>query len=261
MSATATGVATVRREEIEGGAVWTVRWSNGKANVLDAAVVAGLRDVFHRAQRARGLKAVVLRGEGAHFSAGASVAEHLPHAVAAMLGGFHGLCRDLLEAAVPVVAAVRGACLGGALELATLGHRIVAAPDARLGQPEVGLGVFAPVASVALAERVGRARAEDLCLTGRTVDAAEALRLGLVDDVADDPEAAALAWTRTHLLPKSASSLRFAVRAARLGFAHRFLSALAGVERLYLEDLMRTEDAVEGVRAFLEKRTPSWRDA
>jgi cyclohexa-1,5-dienecarbonyl-CoA hydratase len=240
--------------------LWHVRWSNGKANVLDTAAVRWLRGVLREAGGTPGLKCVVLSGEGANFSAGASVSEHLPEAVADMLREFHGLFRDLLDAAVPAVAAVRGACLGGGLELAALCHRVVCARDARLGQPEIALGVFAPVASVALAERVGRGVAEDLCLTGRTLDATEALASGLADEVADDPVEAALAWARKHLLPRSAASLRLAVRAVRIPFAERFLSHLAAAERLYLDRLMRTEDAVEGIRAFLEKRPPRWSD-
>ena len=151
--------------------------------------------------------------------------------------------------------------LGGGLELASFCNRLFAAPDARLGQPEIRLGVFAPVASVSLVERVGRGPAEDLCLSGRSLTAAEALAIGLVDEVVDAPGEAALDWAREHLLPKSASSLRLAVRAARTGYAARFRHELAEVERLYLEELMSTTDAGEGLRAFLEKRKPSWSDA
>jgi cyclohexa-1,5-dienecarbonyl-CoA hydratase len=189
------------------------------------------------------------------------VEEHLPGQVAGMLRGFHGLFRAIAESGVPVLAAVRGACLGGGLELASFSHRVFAAPGARLGQPEILLGVFAPVASVILAERVGRAHAEDLCLTGRTVGAEEALRMGLVDVLADDPAQAALAWARERLLPLSAGSLRIAVRAVRHGLHARLVTDLAQLERLYLDELMQTEDAVEGLHAFLEKRGPRWRNA
>jgi cyclohexa-1,5-dienecarbonyl-CoA hydratase len=189
------------------------------------------------------------------------VQEHLPDQVAGMLRGFHGLFRAIAESGLPVLAAVRGACLGGGLELASLAQRLFAAPDARLGQPEILLGVFAPVASLILAERVGRAHAENLCLTGRTVGAEEALAMGLVDAVADDPSAAALAWAREHFLLLSATSLRHAVRAIRLGLNARLGSELAQLERLYLDELMRCADPVEGLRAFLEKRPPAWRNA
>jgi cyclohexa-1,5-dienecarbonyl-CoA hydratase len=161
---------------------------------------------------------------------------------------------------VPTLAAVRGQCLGGGLELASFCHRIFAAPDAKLGQPEIVLGVFAPVASLVLPERIGRANAEDLCLTGRIVDASEAKEMGLVDVVTEKPEDAALEYARKHFLPRSASSLRYAVRALRLPLSRRLEEELARLERLYLEELMGTEDAVEGIQAFLEKRPPEWRN-
>ena len=121
--------------------------------------------------------------------------------------------------------------------------------------------MLAPVASVFLPERVGRAAAEDLCLTGRSVGAEEARAMGLVDELADDPRERALAWAREHLLPLSAVSVRIALRAVRCGLGERFARELERVERLYLEDLMATHDAGEGLRSFLEKRKPAWRDA
>jgi cyclohexa-1,5-dienecarbonyl-CoA hydratase len=108
---------------------------------------------------------------------------------------------------------------------------------------------------------VGQSAAEDLCLSGRSVGAEEALALRLVDEIADDPQQRALAWAREQLLPLSAASLRLALRAVRWGLAERFVRHIEQVERLYLEDLMATHDAHEGLRSFLEKRKPAWRDA
>jgi cyclohexa-1,5-dienecarbonyl-CoA hydratase len=177
-----------------------------------------------------------------------------------MLAGFHGLFRTMLEVSVPTVAVVRGQCLGGALELASFCSRVVAAPGAQLGQPEIKLGVIAPVASVFLPDRVGRGAAEDLCLTGRSVGAEEALAMGLVDEQAEDPRESALAWVREHLVPLSAVSLRFALRAVRSDLAVRFAREIERVERMYLDELMATHDAHEGLRSFLEKRKPAWSD-
>jgi cyclohexa-1,5-dienecarbonyl-CoA hydratase len=250
----------VRVEREADGALRRVVLTGGRGNVLDRAMVDALAEVARDVRDDPRVKAVVLEGAGAHFCYGASVAEHLPGEVAGMLARFHALFGRLLEGDVVWLAAVRGRCLGGGLELAAFCHRVFAAPDAVLGQPEVALGVFAPVASAFLPERVGRAAAEDLCLTGRTVGAAEALAMGLVDEVADHPAAAALAWARTHLLPRSASSLRHAVRAVRWDLARDFPRRLAELERFYLDRLMATEDAVEGLRAFLEKRPATWRD-
>ena len=250
----------VRREVLEEGQVWRLVLDRPKANVIDAAMTAALEAYFLEAAVTPELKAIRLEGEGPHFSFGASVEEHRPEAVASMLGTFHRLFRTMAEAAVPVVAVVRGQCLGGGLEVAAFAHRLIASPDAMLGQPEIRLGVIAPAASVILPQRMGRPAAEDLCFSGRIIPAEEAKALGLVDEIAEDPGAAAEAWIRT-LLPQSASSLRFAVRAARLDFDRRLRADLEQVERLYLDELMKTADAVEGIAAFLEKRRPTWRNA
>jgi cyclohexa-1,5-dienecarbonyl-CoA hydratase len=251
----------VRVEPLASGAIWRVMLATPKANILDAPKIAALTDVFERAADDAGLKAIVLTGEGPHFSFGASVEEHLPGDFESMIPAFHGLFDRMLRASVITLGAVRGRCLGGGLELASFCNRVFASADARLGQPEIVLGVFAPVASIALAERVGRGAAEDLCLSGRTVTAEEAERLGLVDQIVDDPEAAALAYAKEYLLPRSASSLRLAVRAVRQGFERRFRQDLERVERLYVDELMSTRDATEGLRAFLDKREPVWSDS
>ncbi|MEW5981284.1 MAG: enoyl-CoA hydratase-related protein [Acidobacteriota bacterium] len=246
-------------DTLDDGAIQRVSLGGSKGNVLDTPLIEELTGVFNAAAAARDLKAIVLEGQGAHFSFGASVREHLPELVGTMLPRFHVLMRALVDSATIVLAAVRGQCLGGGLELVTLCHRVFAAPQAMFGQPEIVLGVFAPVASVALAGRVGRRDAEDLCLSGRSVSAAEAAAMGLVDEVADgDPAEAALAYARQHLLPKSASSLRFAIRAVRADLRARLATELPVLEQLYLEELMATTDATEGLTAFMEKRRPNW---
>jgi cyclohexa-1,5-dienecarbonyl-CoA hydratase len=251
----------VRAEIVEEGAVRRLVLSGSKGNVIDGRMCRALTSALREAAAAPAVKAILLEGEGGDFSFGASVEEHLPDRVAGMLRGFHDLFRALLEGAVPTLAVVRGRCLGGGLELAAFCHRVFASPDARLGQPEIALGVFAPVASMFLRERTGRAAAEDLCLSGRIVAAAEARGIGLVDEIAGDPGEAALAWARTHLLPRSAMSLRHAVRAVRRDLMARFEADIAAQETLYLDSLMATVDAPEGIRAFLEKRRPRWSDA
>jgi cyclohexa-1,5-dienecarbonyl-CoA hydratase len=251
----------VRLEKLDDDTIWRIVLATPKANILDMEKSGILSSIFEQAAREPGLKAVVLEGEGQHFSFGASVQEHLPERCAEMLRSFHGLFHRILDASVVTLAAVRGQCLGGGLELAAFCHRVIASPEAQLGQPEIVLGVFAPVASVLLAERMGRGGAEDLLFSGRTLSAEEALRRGLVDEIAENPGEAALAYSRRHLAPRSASSLRWAVRAARHGFARRFREELGEVERIYLQEMMSTSDAVEGLRAFLEKRPPQWRNA
>ena len=248
-------------KRLEAGAVWRVTLGGSKGNVIDSALTQALTAVFQEAGRDPAVKALLLEGEGRHFSFGASVQEHLPGQVAGMLRRFHDLLLGLLDSSVVTLAAVRGQCLGGGLELVMLCQRVFAARDARLGQPEIALGVFAPVASLVLPERVGRRHAEDLCLSGRSVTAEEALAMGLVDELCDDPREAALAYARQHLLKHSASSLRFAVRALRSGLRARLPTELAALERLYLDELMSSTDAEEGLRAFLDKRSPAWKNA
>jgi cyclohexa-1,5-dienecarbonyl-CoA hydratase len=248
-------------EKLEGGAYWRVVLGGSKGNILDARLMDALSAVVTEAAADRHVKALCLEGEGPHFSFGASVAEHLPASVEAMLTQFHGLLLGLIDASVIVLAAVRGQCLGGAMELVTVCHRVFASRDARFGQPEIVLGVFAPAASVLLADRAGRGAAEDLCLSGRSIAADDAFRIGLVDQIVDgDPAAAAAEYARTYLLPRSASSLRLAAKAVRAGLRARLSVELPEVERIYLKELMATHDAVEGLNAFLEKRTAAWRD-
>lgn len=254
------GTGPIRIERLDGGAIWRVTLTMPKGNVLDRAMVAALRQVAHDARNARDLKAIVIDGDGGNFSFGASVAEHLPAEVAGMLRGFHALFFDILESSVVWIAAVRGRCLGGGLELAAFCHRHVVHADAVLGQPEIVLGVFAPLASVYLHERIGRGAAEDLLLSGRTLSGREAVALRLADELAEDPTEASIAWVRTHLLPKSAASLRFAVRASRLALGRRLREEIDALERFYLDELMSTGDALEGLTAFLEKRPPQWKN-
>jgi len=244
----------------EGGAFWRVILDRPKGNILDQEMLEALAAVFRRGADSPDLKAMCLEGRGPHFSFGASVPEHMPEQVESMLHLFHGTLKTMLDGSYVVLAAVRGQCLGGGLELVSLCHRVFASPDARLGQPEIVLGVLPPVASVILPERVGRANAEDVCLSGRILPADEAQRMGLVDVIAEDPSEAARQYTKEHLLPHSASSLRHAVKAARHGFRARFDAELPQVEGIYLKELMATADAVEGLQAFMEKRKPQWKN-
>ena len=249
----------VRVHPHENGAYWHVVFGVGTGNVLDAGTIDALSRTFVEAREIAGLKAICLDGSGADFSFGASVQEHLPGEVRQMLHRFRQLLFDLLESQVVVLGAVRGRCLGGGLELATLCHRVFAARDAQFGQPEIALGVFAPFASVLLPGRIGRPAADELCLTGRIIPAGEARQIGLVEEIVDgDPAEAAAAWARASLAAVSASSLRLAVKAMRIETIARLRDQLPAIEALYLDELMNTTDAVEGLKAFLEKRRPVW---
>lgn len=247
-------------DQLEHGAIWHLRLNAPKANILDGTMVSALQAAFEAAARCKDTKVILLEGAGPNFSFGASVQEHLPQAVAKMLQGFHDMFRSALTSGIPCLAVLRGHCLGGGLELASFCQRVFASRDVELGQPEIKLGVFAPMASLMLADRVGRAAAEDLCLTGRTVGADEALTIGLVDEVIEQPLEVALTYAREYFLPLSASSLRLASKALRKDLSLRMADSLQRIETLYLQRLMASRDAEEGLRAFLEKREPTWRN-
>jgi cyclohexa-1,5-dienecarbonyl-CoA hydratase len=240
------------------GALLRLRLSRPKANLVDAAMIAALHGAFVSYRHHAGLRAVLLDAEGPHFSFGASVEEHLPDHCATMLASLHALILAMLEFPAPILVAVRGQCLGGGLEVALAGGPIFAAPDAQLGQPEMKLGVFAPAASCLLPYRVNQPDAEDLLFSGRSISGEEAKAIGLVQTVAVDPEAAALVYFEQHLANKSAVALACALAAVRGTYIADVRRRLADVERLYLDRLMQTRDANEGLVAFLAKRQPQW---
>lgn len=240
------------------GALLRLRLARPKANLIDASMIATLSRAFERHRGAPGLRAALLDAEGPHFSFGASVEEHLPAQCAQMLASLHALVRGMLDWPAPVLVAIRGQCLGGGLEVAMAGSILFATPDAHLGQPEIRLGVFAPAASALLPMRVGQAAAEDLLFSGRSIDGGEALAIGLVSALSEDPSAHALDWFDRHLADKSASSLAMAVRAVRSPYRAQAALRIAEVERLYLEELMTTHDANEGLNAFIARKPPQW---
>lgn len=230
-----------------------------RGNVLDERMVRELGAALEEHGADPALRAIVFEGAGSSFCYGASVAEHTWERAPAMLMRFHALFRQLAALAVPTAAVVRGACLGGGLELAAFCSFVFASPDATFGQPEIKLAVFPPLASLILPWRLGGGRALELCVAGRTWTAAEAHAAGLVHEIADDPAAACARFVAAELLPRSGTSLRLAERAVRIELDRLLRTALPQLEQLYLDELMATPDAHEGIAAFLEKRPPRWR--
>jgi cyclohexa-1,5-dienecarbonyl-CoA hydratase len=230
-----------------------------KANLIDAEMIDAIDLALGEHLTNRGIAAVLLDSEGPHFSFGASVPEHLPKQCAGMLHSIHKLVLRMVDSSVPILVAVRGQCLGGGLEVALAGHLLFVAPDAALGQPEMKLGVVAPAASCLLPELIGPQRAFDLLISGRSITGLQAVEIGLAFQPAADPTRAALAYFDEHIRPKSTSSLRHAIHAARFDYAARVRSKIAAVERLYIDELMNTHDAVEGLEAFIAKRPAQWK--
>lgn len=230
-------------------------------NILTRAVLAELRAGLARATDLPSLRVLLLSARGRHFSAGADVEEHLPPEHSRLIPEFVATIREVVEFPLPVIAAVQGRCLGGGFELAQAADLIVAAEDALFGQPEIQLGVLAPAACAVLPRLVGRGAAAELLLTGDPIDAAEAHRLGLVARVVApdrvDEESTALAQRMARHTPVALRLTKRALRDAEVAPLRRGLEL---ANDLYLEELMATEDAVEGLRAFVEKRPPSWSD-
>src|SRR6266540_3458363 len=227
-------------------------------NILDIAMLEELRDALGRVANDRHCLIIAAAGEKA-FSAGASVRDHLGERVITMLQRFHECFRLLAKLDVVTVALVNGAALGGGCELALACDFVLASDRSKFGQPEINLGVFPPVAAYQLSRLTAPRKGLELLLTGDTLDAASAERLGLVNAVFPLAEFDARAdeWLQ-RLFRQSASSLRFTKRAFRLTQSADFDERLAAVERLYLEELMKTHDANEGLNAFVEKRKPVW---
>jgi cyclohexa-1,5-dienecarbonyl-CoA hydratase len=240
----------------------SLRFFHAKGNILTEEIITDLRAALETLTAHPHLKLVTIAGEGPDFSFGASIPEHMPELIGRVLPLMDAFVQELLEVPSTTAAVVRGRCLGGGFEIALACDLIFAAENAVFGLPEVALGVFPPAASALLPLRAGYARATEFIVSGRSVGAAEMESAGLVQMVAADADLAQHVdeWFERHLRPKSAAALRHAAAAARFGLAAHVRATLPALEQIYLDDLMRTHDAVEGVRAFLDKRPPTWLD-
>ncbi|MDH4352181.1 MAG: enoyl-CoA hydratase/isomerase family protein [Gemmatimonadota bacterium] len=232
---------------------------NPPVNILTRAVLGEVRTHLTALERETSLRVVVLQAEGRHFSAGADVGEHLPPTFADLIPEFTATIRALWEFPLPVIAAVRGRCLGGGFELVQPADAIIAGAGAQFGQPEILLGVLPPAACALLPRLCGPARAATIVLGGDSLTADEARACGLVMDVVSDDqvEAAALALA-ARFARHSGAALRATKRVLRQAADQPVSAGLATAERIYVEDLMQTRDAVEGLEAFVAKRQPSW---
>jgi cyclohexa-1,5-dienecarbonyl-CoA hydratase len=228
-------------------------------NVIDLDAARELCAALEAVGREHGLSAVVIEARGKAFCAGVDVRDHLPDRGTQMLREFDRACEMLIEMEVPVIAAVHGPALGGGCELAMVCDLVWAAESARFGVPEIRLGVFPPVAAVALARLVPPAIANEMVLTGRILTAAEAERFGLVNRVEPDGElASSLDELLAALRSLSPAALRAAKRALRLSRMRPTSEEIALAEHFYLDERLDAPDAIEGLTAFLEKRAPRW---
>ncbi len=242
-----------------GEGIGTLTLKRPPLNVINLAMIRELASVLNAAARDETLRVLVVRAEGKLFSAGVDVADHTADKVGEMIPQFDRVCATLADFPTPAVAVVHGHALGGGCELALCCDLILAAEGANFGQPEIKLATIAPIAALRLPALVGYRRAAELLFTGEAIGAVEAARIGLVNRAVPAGE---LDWTVEQVVGKllalSGAALRVCKRAARLGddWSARGLPA---TEKLYLEDLMSTADAHEGVASFIEKRSPVWR--
>jgi cyclohexa-1,5-dienecarbonyl-CoA hydratase len=250
----------VRLELTRNGQVARITLAAPKANILDTTMMLGLGAALDELAAQKNLKAIVLAGAGAHFSFGASIKEHLPDRIGDTLAHLRNLLLKMAAAPAPLIAAVRGQCLGGGFELALACDLIVAEGSAQFGLPEIKLGVFPPAGAALLPVRVGSGRAAEMVLTGASWTANQVAAAGLVSKVffSGELEIQLGAWLESDFLPRSAAALRYAAQASRRPLLRALEIDLPALERLYLDQLMGQPDAVEGVLAFLQKRQPHW---
>ena len=249
----------VRVESWDDGVFWLIVLNRPPANYLDEEMISALHETFERAQADRILRATMLIGAGAHFSLGTDPQTLQHDRTGKSVSKFIDLIRLILDTPVFRIAVLQGDCMGRGLELARVCNRVYGSLSARVGLPEIEMGLFPPVASVILPERIGRGPAAELCATGYIKGAEEASWMALVDHAVEDPKNFAIKEVRQFLVKLSASSLRYALRAIDLGFRARVLAGLDEVEKLYCDELLPTHDAQEGVLAAIEKRAPRWR--
>jgi cyclohexa-1,5-dienecarbonyl-CoA hydratase len=245
------------RIRTENGVAW-VQLNRPPLNILNIAMMRELGEAVDALAPKHSM--LVFQGSGPKgFSAGADVGDHAPEHVAEMLNAFHGVFRRLWKADCLTIAAVHGWCLGGGCEVAMFCDFVVATESAVFGQPEIKLGAIPPVAMVLLPRLVGQRAATDMILTGRNVPAVEAEKLGLVTrTVPEDGLEQNVKLLVEQLAGLSPVVLKMARNELRQRSGLDFLKELDDVEAFYLERLIRTSDAGEGIRAFLEKRAPVW---
>jgi len=249
----------INHEIVDG--VASLTFNRPKHNVLDIEMMNELNGQLETLANDGSLKCVVLAGDGPSWCAGVEVADHRPEMVDEMIATFNRIFELVHRMPVPTIAAVHGACLGGGMEVAMACDIIVASPKAVFGQPEIKLGFFPPYAAIRLPQLVGPARAVEICTTGRRYKAEAAQRMGLVAHLSgEDNFQETVDGIVGEIKACSPLIIRLNKRAVNAHLGLDFKQALSGVSDLFLNTLMKTEDTLEGIKSFEEKRRPVWKN-
>jgi cyclohexa-1,5-dienecarbonyl-CoA hydratase len=238
-----------------------ITFNRPKHNVFDIAMMRELNAELSASMRDADLKCIVFLGEGKSWCAGVEVGDHKPEMVDDMIREFNGIFERTEKLDIPLVAGVHGNCLGGGMEVAIACDIIVASEKAIFGQPEIKLGFFPPYAAIRLPELIGPAKAIEVCTTGRIYPAAEAKAMGFVSHVlADDDYEKVLEKIVGDIVKCSPLILRLNKRAVKQHLGIGFEQAIRGVGDMFLNELMKTEDTLEGIASFEEKRKAVWKN-
>jgi len=252
-------LSTVRVRPAVTPPVARIRLIHPPLNVIDIPMMLELQGALAELEARLDLSTILFEGDARAFSAGVDVKAHAPDQVSEMLTSFHGVIRAIVASRKITIAVVEGVCLGGGAELAAVCDMVYTARDATWGFPEIKLGCYPPVASVALPALVGQKRASELILTGRQISGDEAAAIGLANRSARAEELDAVVQeTLSQLQAMSPAALAHAKKSIYAWDAIHFDKGLARAEKIYLEELITTEDANEGIAAFIEKRSPQW---
>ena len=241
--------------------VATLTLSRAPVNVLNIEMMEEINIFFEGLLKEKSLKLLVIQAVGKAFSAGVDVGEHLGDLADKMIEVFHKIFRLMDALKVPSIAVVNGSALGGGCELALYCDMVIATERAKFGQPEIQVGVFPPIAALAFPRMIGRKKAMELVLLGETINAQEAYTLGLVNKVVPEVSLSQEANAFIEKFKKlSGIVLKLAKEAVLAGLNDDVEKGLQAIEKIYLGRLMKTHDASEGIKSFLEKRKPTWKD-
>jgi cyclohexa-1,5-dienecarbonyl-CoA hydratase len=245
---------------IENG-LGTITLNRPPVNVMNIAMMEEINEVLDSWRGEKDLKVVLFNAKGKCFSAGVDVGEHMGDLAPKMIEAFHGIFRRMYKMGALTVASAYGSCLGGACELAIFCDLFIASENTKLGQPEIQVGVFPPIAAQIMPRSIGFKAANELIFSGRIISAEESFRIGLVNKVVKDGdlENETSAFLKPYL-KLSAQVLRTTKKAMTAGLMDDLEPSLKAIEDIYINELMKTHDAHEGLKAFLEKRKPEWKN-